>query len=130
VPFREVLVSDPRELSRLRRSLQAWRRRSQPPDRVESDLLLAVNEACANAIEHAYPDGAPGSIEITVTPAPDGSYVATVRDFGTWRPPAAASTDRGRGLNIIRDISHGFELRSTAEGTLVRFRLPTMRSAQ
>jgi anti-sigma regulatory factor (Ser/Thr protein kinase) len=129
VPFREVLASDPRELSRLRRSLQAWRRMFQPADRGESDLLVAVNEACANAIEHAYRDGAHGTIEITVVLAPDGAYVATVRDFGTWRPPVTAPSSRGRGLNIIRDISHGFELRSTAEGTLVRFRLPMMGSA-
>ena len=124
--FRQTIAAEPTELSRLRRLVSAWRRTIQPADRGESDLLLAINEACANAVEHAYPDGAPGLIEVTVGHEPDGSYLATVRDFGRWRPPAGASSVRGRGLAIIRDITHGFERRSTGEGTTVTFRLPAM----
>jgi hypothetical protein len=52
-PFRETITAEPTELSRLRRLLSAWRRSIQPADRSESDLLLAINEACANAVEHA-----------------------------------------------------------------------------
>jgi hypothetical protein len=54
----------------------------------------------------------------------DGSYLATVQDFGRWRHPSGPSRDRGRGLAIIRDLTHGFERRSTGDGTIVTFRLP------
>jgi len=126
VAFQQTISAEPTELSRLRRLLSAWRRTIQPADRGESDLLLAINEACANAVEHAYADGPRGTIEVTVGHEPDGSYLATVRDFGRWRPPAGASSVRGRGLAIIRDLTHGFERHSTGEGTVITFRLPAM----
>ncbi|MEU4217087.1 SpoIIE family protein phosphatase [Actinoplanes sp. NPDC026623] len=122
--FRTTLAADERELSRLRRSLQTWRRTTQPSDAGETDMLLAVNEACANAIEHAYRGREPGPVEVTVRSDADGSYLATVRDFGRWQPLTRSAAYRGRGLNIIRRLSDGFERRSTPNGTLVRFRLP------
>ncbi|GLW36038.1 SpoIIE family protein phosphatase [Actinoplanes regularis] len=122
--FHRTLTADKRELSRLRGALQAWRRAIQPADRDEADMLLAVNEACANAIEHAYRGREPGTVEVTVSPDADGTYLASIRDFGRWQESAASSTHRGRGLGIIRSLSHGFEYRSTPAGTLVQFRLP------
>lgn len=123
-PFRQTLT-DRHELARLRGSLRAWRRTIQPVDQGEDNLLLAVNEACANAIEHAYPGDRPGTIEVVVRHDPDGTYLVTVRDFGTWRPPAAdPPLQRGRGLRIIGQLSRELERRSTADGTQVRFRLP------
>jgi anti-sigma regulatory factor (Ser/Thr protein kinase) len=123
--FHETLAADQGELSRLRRALQSWHRASGPADPDgETDMLLTVNEACANAIEHAYRGREPGAVEVTIQPDTDGSYLATVRDFGTWQTPAASAAHRGRGLSIIRRLSDGFERHTTPDGTLVRFRLP------
>jgi PAS domain-containing protein/anti-sigma regulatory factor (Ser/Thr protein kinase) len=120
-PFHRTITSDRGELSRLRRALQAW----WPGGRDESDLLIAVNEACANAIEHAYLNAPDGVIEVDVGPEPDGTLLVTIRDFGTWRPPAGTPGDRGRGLEIIGRLSHDFERHSSAGGTVFRFRMPT-----
>jgi PAS domain S-box-containing protein len=123
-PFHETLTADQHELSRLRRALQDWHRTIPAASADESDMLLAINEACANAIEHAYRGRESGTVEVTVSPHSDGTYLATVRDFGRWRTQADSTADRGRGLNIIRRLSDGFERRSTPNGTLIRFRLP------
>jgi PAS domain S-box-containing protein len=124
--FQQTLAADAYELARLRHSLRAWRRSIQPPDRGETDLLLAVNEAFANAVEHAYRDAPAGPVEVTVRRDPDGSYLVRVRDSGTWRPPADTAGLRGRGLTIIRDVARDFECHHTAAGTLVSFRIPTI----
>ncbi|GLY05063.1 SpoIIE family protein phosphatase [Actinoplanes sp. NBRC 101535] len=129
-PFHQTMVADRHGLSRLRHALSAWQRTLPGLDRNDDDLLITVNEACANAIEHAYREDPTGTIEIDVRYEPDGSYLATVRDHGTWRTPGEAGTSRGRGLPIIDTLSHDFERHSTADGTLVRFRVPTREASR
>ena len=49
------------------------------------DLQLAVDEICANVIEHGY-NGQCGEIEITIEPVPDGVQTQ-VRDWGVAFEP-------------------------------------------
>ena len=58
------------------------------------DAVLAVNEAVANAVRHAYPAGS-GDVEVTVGPIGDGVSVL-VRDDG--RGPGPWYDTRGAGL--------------------------------
>src|ERR1700753_1028880 len=59
-------------------------------DRV-SDLLLAVNEAIANAAEFAYRESPQrGTIDVSATYDGDSDTLAvTVNDRGKWRPSVA-----------------------------------------
>ena len=59
------------------------------------DLALAVGEAVANAIEHAYKE-TPGEFILRLSSQDEG-ILGEVRDLGTWREPNPNS-DRGRGL--------------------------------
>ena len=75
------------------------------------DAELALTEACANAVEHAYPDGE-GFVEITLSPR-DDEMIVSVRDFGRGMPPGGADPPGGRGygLVMIEGIARAVEIR-------------------
>jgi anti-anti-sigma factor len=100
------------------------------------DLELALGEALANAVEHAYPDGGPGECRWSVEREPDGGLQVCVEDRGTWRPPPADRGHRGRGLELIGALASDVDVRRTADvsggagsGTTVTFRIPVSRGA-
>ena len=65
-----TLPAEPLELGSLRRALRALAGRVRG-ERAESyDIVLACNEACANAIEHAY---GPGDASVQVDAALSGA---------------------------------------------------------
>ena len=79
------------------------------------DTELAVTEACANAIEHAYGDD-PGTVEVSLAPQATSMRV-TVRDRGRGmpgplvRPPPSG----GFGLSMIEGIATELEVRPGRE---------------
>jgi serine phosphatase RsbU (regulator of sigma subunit)/anti-sigma regulatory factor (Ser/Thr protein kinase) len=92
-----TLPAEPLELGALRRGLRRWLAQCEASEEESYDIILACNEAAANAIEHAY---GPGDASVEVDVALSGSEVAiTVRDFGSWRESRA--NNRGRGLELI-----------------------------
>jgi len=85
-----------------------------------ADIVLVVNEAATNCIEHAYRDVDDGVIRLSAED--DGRRIfVDITDFGVWRPPAAApDSTRGRGLPLIRAISAEVDIDASAGGTTVR----------
>jgi anti-anti-sigma factor len=67
-------------------------------------LHLAMVEVVTNAIEHAYPREAPGTIELDAILGSDGSVTCLITDHGTWRPPDPADADRGHGLMVAGHV--------------------------
>ena len=67
-------------------------------------LHLAMVEVFTNAIEHAYPRGESGTIELDATLEDDGSVACLVTDHGTWRAPDPADADRGHGLMVAEHV--------------------------
>jgi two-component sensor histidine kinase len=49
-------------------------------------LGLLVNELLTNAIQHAFPDGRPGKIRVSLSRPPDGGIVLAVADDGVGIP--------------------------------------------
>lgn len=93
------------------------------------DAELAVTEACANAVRHAYRNG-DGVFEVTLEARPR-ELLAIVRDEGRgMRDPWH---DRGRergglGLTVIESVAHDVEIRSErGVGTEVVMALPGSR---
>jgi anti-sigma regulatory factor (Ser/Thr protein kinase) len=97
-PLSEWLPADPARLSAVRRGVSAWASATGLPAELAEDLQLALGEALANAVEHAYKNGASGGCEYRVARARDGGLHVEVVDTGTWRPPPADRGFRGRGL--------------------------------
>ena len=89
------------------------------PAEVES-VVLAVNEAAANAIEHGYRDGATAGVEVRAR-LEDESLVVVVRDRGTWRDGPIDPT-RGRGLEMMRMLMDAVDVQAGMTGTTVTLR--------
>ena len=56
--------------------------------------MLAAGELCANAVEHAYPAGSEGPVEVALAREPGGALTLVVRDRGRWRAAARRSGHR------------------------------------
>jgi len=65
---------------------------------------LAMVEVFTNAIEHAYPPEASGTVELDATLEADGSVACLVTDHGSWQPPDPADADRGHGLMVAGHV--------------------------
>jgi serine/threonine-protein kinase RsbW len=106
-------------LTEVRKDIQEWARRaSLPADLIEA-LALASYEAMANVADHAYAEGAPGSVSVLVSASP-GVLDVLVADGGRWQAPDADPGFRGRGLLLIRGLADDVTVTSTENGTTVR----------
>jgi serine/threonine-protein kinase RsbW len=112
-------VADSVPEARLR--LRAWCDAAAVGDSVRGNLLLAVTEAAANAVQHAYPDGRPGSFSLDARRA-GGDVVVTVRDEGVGIGRAATSQGAGLGLDIICRLFPDSTLCEASPGTRVTIR--------
>ncbi len=123
-PLRLELPAQPRRLAELRRAIQDWAVQAALDPRTLDDLQLAVGEAVSNAVEHAYRDAVvPGVVRVELAVDVDGRLRVRVEDDGAWQRPPDDRGFRGRGLEIVRNLSTAFELEPTAVGTVLRFAL-------
>jgi anti-sigma regulatory factor (Ser/Thr protein kinase) len=85
-----------------------------------ADMKIAVTEACANAVVHAYGDG-DGPLEIVMRT--DGALLTvSVRDRGLGFKPLPAGDEHGPlgfGLALIASLSDAFAITGGAGGTEV-----------
>ena len=79
------------------------------------DIVVASQEACANAVEHAYGPGGEGFV--LDAQLDDGVVRISVRDFGRWR--ATRSQGRGRGLAMMRGLMDDVDVRRGTAGSEV-----------
>jgi anti-sigma regulatory factor (Ser/Thr protein kinase)/putative methionine-R-sulfoxide reductase with GAF domain len=110
-----TLPAEPRTLSRVRRVLRRWLGERGADEGDIAEMTIAVSEACANAIEHAY-SPSPATFDLHAWER-DGEITMTVRDRGHWRAPRGHN--RGRGLSIIVAAMDDVQIDRTAEGTEV-----------
>jgi serine phosphatase RsbU (regulator of sigma subunit)/anti-sigma regulatory factor (Ser/Thr protein kinase) len=112
------VAARPRELGGMRAALRAWLEAGGAGRPEVQDVLLAVGEALANAVEHAYLGREPGEVELTAVRDPDGTLRITVRDFGRWRE-AVLGRRRGRGGPLMREVMDRVDVSSGVWGTTV-----------
>ena len=129
----------PVELRTIPRDVDAWAERTGLAADVLVDLQLALGEAVANGVEHAYATGDPGTVDIELElrvggdtgggdagggDARGGHVVVRVSDRGRWRPVPERSGNRGRGLQMIEQLARRVRVRTDAFGTEVCFAIP------
>jgi anti-sigma regulatory factor (Ser/Thr protein kinase) len=117
------LPAEPGQLAVLRRELRPWLRAYGLDEHARNDVLVAVGEAAANAIEHPHDPRHPSFV---VAARVEGDeLVVLVSDSGEWREPSRP-TERGRGVPFMRELMSEVVVRKGASGTEVtlRRRLP------
>jgi GAF domain-containing protein/anti-sigma regulatory factor (Ser/Thr protein kinase) len=102
-------------LAPVRRQLRRWLRARGASDEEIYDITVACQEACANAVEHAYRPTRE-TFELAVAEV-GGRVRLTVRDHGQWRAPRG--TNRGRGLVLMRALMESVDIRQGPAGTVV-----------
>ncbi len=80
-------------------------------------VLVAVGEAIANAVEHAYRGGEPGLIRLGIELQPPALSI-TVEDYGRWRP-FVRREERGRGIELMHAFADGVQIHSRRESTAI-----------
>jgi len=107
--------AQPEALVAVRRLLRRWLHVRGASEDESHDILVACQEACANAVEHAY---GPGHAHFDVLAEERaGTIRITVRDRGRWRAPRG--THRGRGLMLMRSLMETVEVDHGTSGTVV-----------
>jgi serine phosphatase RsbU (regulator of sigma subunit)/anti-sigma regulatory factor (Ser/Thr protein kinase) len=102
-------------LAQVRQVLRRWLYARGASEEEAFDITVASQEACANAVEHAYGPGR-RTFEIEAT-FDAGTVRVTVRDEGRWRPPRG--TNRGRGLPLMRALMERVDVQHGEQGTVV-----------
>jgi len=74
-----------------------------------SDIRLAVTEACANVVVHAYPDDRHGPMEVIASKDED-TLTVLVRDWGRGIGPRPDSPGLGLGLSLIAALADSVQL--------------------
>jgi anti-sigma regulatory factor (Ser/Thr protein kinase) len=117
-PDRDLHVtvrSDPKLLASVRSLVRSWVESWDVGKKTTDDVVLAIDEACTNAIRHAYEGRCDGSVELTLHAEPE--YLEfQVSDTGvpcppectTRRPLRSADIDDlqpgGLGIQLIHEV--------------------------
>lgn len=88
----------------MRRSFGDWLSQLDPLVQDRDALLLAVTEIITNAVEHAYPPGQPGRVELHASVSNAGELECRIIDHGTWRAPDPDNAWRGQGLMVAAHL--------------------------
>jgi serine/threonine-protein kinase RsbW len=125
-----ALAADLTAAATVRTRLAAWLTELGWPPAHRDDLVLAVNEAVSNSIEHGYgmrpgTPGRPGVVEVAaeiMTTGGERRVEIAVRDRGTWRTPPRLRDHRRHGIPIMKVCAEDCVVDGTAYGTTVVLR--------
>ncbi len=116
--LRATQAAVPGAVPALRQLARTWIGGSAVHPDTADDVVLAVDEAVTNVVEHAYPDGS-GEVRLHLIGRECGELTVIVEDDGTWRPSPADPGFRGRGLQLIDSLADRASVTHTPSGTTV-----------
>ncbi|WP_410872071.1 ATP-binding protein [Nocardia sp. A7] len=120
-PFEVNFSADAVRLAEVRHALQEWLADVPVDPTAAYDIVLAVGEACTNAVEHGH-RGDGGTVRLSAALTETHVHII-VADGGRWvTPEAGTDRSRGRGMGIMRALSNEFEVSTSAAGTVVDMR--------
>lgn len=124
--------ADPEQLAVIRRELSGWLAPLALTEEETADVVLAVDEAAANAVRHAYGPDEAGVVEMTLW-TESGTLCIEVVDHGSWRPPAERPAEGGRGtggrgIPLMSHMSESVLIHFDDRGSrvLLRHRIPSL----
>ena len=106
------------ELADIRHRLSDWLADADVPRALIDDIVLVINEACTNCVEHAYRGHNVGAMLLEVN-VHDGEIEARITDSGSWKIPKVDPGNSGRGLVLMRILSETMEINSSPTGTTI-----------
>jgi anti-sigma regulatory factor (Ser/Thr protein kinase) len=103
------------EIAPVRRAVHAYAEQHGIAD--PAGVALAVSEAAANAVLHAYLDApAPGDVEVVAQRVSDNGLILTVCDDGCGMKPRTDSPGAGLGLPLVASLADRFEVEARDGG--------------
>ncbi len=104
------------QLATARHLIRRWVEANGGSDDDCAAFAIAVSEACANSIEHAY-GPRDGKVQVRASLV-DGEAEVTIRDRGKWREPRDGN--RGRGIPIMEEFMDDVSVEPGENGTTVK----------
>jgi len=107
------------EVSAARHRVVAWLERAGVAAGRVADVVVALNEVIANAVEHGAGFDADALVTLEASVS-DRGLIASVSDRGTWRPGVEQDNpERGRGFVLVEELSDDLHIDTGPLGTTV-----------
>ncbi|OBI34433.1 anti-sigma regulatory factor [Mycobacterium sp. E1386] len=109
----------------MRRALRRWLQEvTEAPAEVRDDIILGVNEALANCVEHAYrAQNTVGTMKLQASYDPAAQSISVcVSDRGSWHHPSPQRLNdprRSRGLMLMHALADHCTINARPNGTTV-----------
>jgi anti-sigma regulatory factor (Ser/Thr protein kinase) len=118
--------AEPDELLAMRTALRSWLAGFGLDTEAEHGLVVAVNEAATNSVEHAYRSPVASSVdgrtfEVKLHAEPDWLCLE-ITDRGVWQEPAAVAEGRGLGIPLMHQLVSSVTIDKNDRGTRVVLR--------
>ena len=110
-----------RQLAPIRAEVRRWLASLGVGEDIQTDLVLAVNEAVTNAVEHAS-KSASDTVELTFWTEEQATLCIEIVDHGKWRPPPARITGSWHGIPMMHSLIESILIHYDARGTRVLLR--------
>jgi PAS domain S-box-containing protein len=118
-PLRMDFPADVSHLAATRSELRSWLSRAGIGLEQAQNVLIAVGEAVANAIEHGHRDRPGGLVSLSASALVDQLHL-TVIDTGVWKTARpGADVTRGRGVTLMHALMDDVSIQSDDGGTTV-----------
>lgn len=114
--FGRTVPAVPENVASLRHAVVDLALRNGAPDAVRTDLALAVGEACANVVVHAYPPGDIGPLIVHAEIIQEVEIRVNVCDQGQGMTPRPDSPGLGLGLPLIANLCDRLEIHDGPDG--------------
>lgn len=120
--FGRTVPAVPENVAPLRHEVVDLARDAGASADAQTDVALAVGEACANVVVHAYPPGDSGVL-IVRAEIEDRQVTVTVSDQGRGMVPRADSPGLGLGLPLIANLADELEIHDGPGGLGTELRM-------
>jgi serine/threonine-protein kinase RsbW len=118
-------TADPVTAAEWRRALHRWLQHEvRTSSEIRDDVVLGVNEALANCVEHAYhAHPHTGAMKLQASYDPDAESIRVcVSDRGRWQRPSAGTPNNppaSRGIALMHALADHCTIHARPNGTSV-----------